>query len=816
MLPKKNEHHTITHSTLRQLGFYRHPLTIAVGLTLFSSASFADTNSCGNPYALDWVPACDLTAEQLRSLPPGCDGMYVEPTNPSPEANLQPGTAPIRASADNSQITQQNRVVFSGNVEINQGSQRIFADEAIAEKDKQLLELQGKVVIRQNGLLMQGKTGAFNTANGTGSLSDAEFVMHQEKFRGSADLISKTSDDTLNLYNTNFTRCAPGNNAWFLHGDEIDLDRAYGFGTAKHAKVYVKDVPIAYFPYFSFPIDDRRRTGFLVPTLSTSSTNSGSGLDLTVPYYLNLAEDYDATVTPHYITGRGTGLELETRYKNQYSEWRFSGAQIDDSDYGEKRWLYGVNEEGNIGKLSHSIDYTHVSDEDYFSDITTESLDVQRQTQLDQKAEATYRGDLLSYKIGVYEYQTINDTVTEPYQRRPQIEIEKDQLATPNQLNVLFFSQYTDFFDTNGNKTEGQRVYLEPGLSLPLENRWGFVTTTAKIRNINYNLKLNEDDNATNGDNTGTNGLDDDKPSVVSGMASIDAGLNFEKNIDWFGGSFTQTLEPRVYYLYSQYKNQDNNPLFDTGELTFSYNQLFRDTRFSGYDRIDDANQLSTGVTTRFIDNNTGIERGSFSIGQIHYFEDRKIGIADYDETDYQTTTSQSDIVSEASYRLNKRFRANSNVLWSTETNDIKEGDLTLRYNDEGRLIINASYRKTNSPDQNIYDDNDQVVDVLLGNVKQSDISGVVPLPFTDQWSFIGRYNYDHTNNRVLEQIVGIEYNSCCWRTQLVFQKGVDGNNEQQEAVYLQFILKGLGGIANGLNLDDSIVGFKEREENDI
>ncbi|ROS01545.1 LPS-assembly protein [Sinobacterium caligoides] len=778
-------------------------------------------SSCGNNRELDWVPASELTQAQLATVKRGCNGMYVEPENDSPEADLKPEESPIRASANSSETVRRNRTRFTGDVAISQGSRRIFADSATAERDQQLLELDGNVVIRDNGVLMRGDSGSFNSADGTGSLDNAEFVIHEVSIRGDANLLTKSGEQTIELYDSRYTRCAPGNSDWYLQANEIDLDREEGFGSAKHAKIYVKDVPIAYVPYMTFPIDNRRRSGLLLPTLSTSKT--GRGLDITQPYYFNLAENYDATLSPRYIGGRGLATELELRYLNQYSEWRLSGAQINDKyegdeDEGEgeknekgeeivnhqgKRWLVGVNEEGAIGRVGHRIDYTKVSDNDYLNDISAESLDVQRQTHLDQKAEFWTSAAGFTYRGEIQQYQTIDDTVATPYQLRPRLEMEKSGLEQSNQFNLLFLSEYSDFVHPD-DKVQGQRIYLEPGISYPLESRWGFLTTTAKMRGIYYQL---DEDRGPELDNT--------SPSTTSAMASVDAGLFFERDLELFGGSFTQTLEPRVFYLYSQYQEQDENPLFDTAELTFSYNQLFRDTRFNGHDRIDDANQVSTGITTRFIDKATGVERASFSLGQINYFDDRKIGISEWNETDYDTNSSHSDIASEVTYRLNESFRMSGDILWDNENDETKQGSLTLRYNNDGKLIVNASLRKSQSADIYAEDINGNPTDEILwkGDVNQSDLSGVVPL--NDRWALIGRYNYDHTNNRSLEEIVGIEYNSCCWKTQLVYQEGIDGNNEREHGLYLYFQLKGLGGVDNGLDLDDSIVGYKEREQDD-
>jgi LPS-assembly protein len=778
----------------------RKQLTVAIALILCSPSSWAD--SCGNTRALDWVPACDLTPQQRAQLRPGCGGMYVAPINNSPDALLSPDEAPTKVSADSTEIADKNSAKFIGDVVINQGSRQIFADEARADNSSDILELEGNVTVRDTGVLMLGQSGYFNSADGTGTINDAEFVIHQAAVRGEAEHLSKTGEMTTELYNSRYTRCAPGSNDWYMQATDIRLEHDEGVGTAKHAKLYVKDVPIAYMPYFTFPIDDRRKSGFLWPTIGTAK--GGNGLDITVPYYFNLAENYDATLAPRYIHGRGLSTELETRYLNQYSGWVLSGAHIDDDEYEDKRWLVGVQEMGNIGGIGHLIDYNKVSDNDYLNDISAESLDVKRQTNLDQKAELWYNAYGLTFRAKAQQYQTISDTVSEPYQMLPRLEVNTPNFQQGNQLNLLLVTEFTDFAHNDDNKIQGQRLYVAPGISYTFESRWGFLTPTAKVRSLHYQL-----DDTTGRPNRNR---EDYQPSTTAGMASLDAGLFFDRDINLLGSGYTQTLEPRAFYLYSQYEDQSDNPRFDTGELTFSYNQLFRDTRFSGHDLIDDANQISAGVTTRFIDNRSGIERASFSLGQIYYFDERKVGLSGNSATDFAIDSRQSDIASEASFRPTENLRFIANLLWGTELDEVKQSNITMRYNANDYALLNLSYRTATGEDY-LVTETDGSQTLYKGDTNQSDISGVIPI--NPNWAFIGRYNYDHSNKRSLEEIAGIEYNSCCWKTQLVYQKGIDGNNEVEHGVYLHFQLKGLGSVGNGLDLNDSIVGFKEREDHD-
>jgi LPS-assembly protein len=320
-------------------------------------------------------------------------------------------------------------------------------------------------------------------------------------------------------------------------------------------------------------------------------------------------------------------------------------------------------------------------------------------------------------------------------------------------------------------------------------------------------------------------------------IASIDSGLFFDRNTNWFGTNYRQTLEPRLYYLYVPYKDQTDIPIFDSGETTFNYASLFRDNRFVGSDRVGDENKLSLGVTNRWIEDN-GFERQRFSIGQALYFKDRKVqlpGISYEDRKDAQSDVSPYAL--EYEYRFNRDWRLASDFNWDPDSRSTRSGSAMFHYQpeDEPGKVFNAGYRYRN--DQIRYDQTTGRWTVGGGDavlpdgsvikdyykIQQHDFSVIWPV--VPQWSAIARWQYDYNRNRTLEAFGGFEYDNCCWKLRLINRYWVDYDESTQEVatnekgdrgIFLQIVLKGLGGVVGQKVesfLDKGIQGYRERED---
>ena len=741
---------------------------------------------------MDWSNRRQLTDAQCENLPTQCSGAYIEPPmEPVNQAATQIGT--VFAYSDESELTQDpETATFSGNVTLHQDDKRLRADTAVLYRAEHRAVIDGDVQYREPGVLIRGESAEFDTEDKSGEVRKARFVLHNESTRGKADRIFRNADGTVDLEDGTYTQCEPGQQDWRIAASEIHLDRATGQGIARSARLEVEEIPVLWTPYIRFPIDDRRMTGFLWPALTNSSQN---GFDLATPYYLNLAPNYDATLVPRYLNDRGTMGSGEFRYLNTWSEWSFSGAYLPDDDvYKDDRWLTGVQQQGLLlGKLKTRIDFTEVSDEEYLKNLSTTGLEIQRSTHLNQIAEAAYNvGDGWRVKARAQQYQVLDDELREPYKMLPRIEINRDWTAEPFKPDYALTAEYTYFEHKDDSQITGQRVFLEPRIAFPMEWMAGFIRPTLSYQYIGYAL-----DNSTRT-------FDDDNPSVDAARFSLDSGLFFERDTTWFGTAMQQTLEPRVYYLWSDYADHSGIPNFDSSNLTFSVNQLFRDTRFSGHDRIADANQVSASVTTRFIDSRTGAELLSASLGQIYYLEDRRVSLSGSPSAVQEA--DESEIAAALSISPSESLRLSATAVWNTETDELEEAGALLNWTPGEAAIVNLSYRQR---DEGF---NANALDPYE-NVDQADFSAVIPVG--DHWKVFTRYQYDLENEDNLEELAGIEFASCCWAVRMVYQEGVDWDNGRDRGFYLQFVLRGLGGLGQNIDqlLQSSIFGFGTRNK---
>lgn len=764
----------------------------------------------------DWIAAEQLTEAQRCKKKSGCGGAYIEPTADWPESDQDPEQSPLRASSNDSEMVGEVLTV-TGDVLISQGSRAVKADNASLNRSTSELTLSGNVEIREPGVLMRGSDALMNTDTGLGHIENARILQHDAGVRVTADLSNRPSEQIIELEQATYTQCTPDDELWRLSASEMELDNSTGWGSAKHAVLRVGNVPVFYSPYMTFPIDDRRKTGFLFPSFS-SGTN---GFDVSAPFYLNLAPNYDATITPRHIADRGDMLELETRYMNDWGHWQIAGADLAKDDIGytdpqtgevrEHRWLGSVKHNGSFGSYwSTSIDYTKVSDDDYFRDLNIDSLDIQRATHLEQNGRLNFNSSQWTGSLLVSDFQTINNLYPEPYKRLPQFSLEYRNDNQNFRPNLILDTEFTSFdhdksIKDGGSFVTGDRAWAESGITLPMRWTAGFIVPTAKVRHVSYDLN----DPSTN--------IPDKTSSATVGVGTLDMGLFFERQLQFSNTGYTQTLEPRLFYFYSEYEEQNSNPIFDTSELTFSYSQLFRDTRFTGHDRLDDANQASAGLTSRFIDNESGRESLVLSLGQIFYFEDREVNAIDprtgvAPVTNTTPTTSNSEIAAEIQYQPIDKLWFTTSALWDSRQDKMNESGVSLHHETEGEALYNLGYR---------YRRNGTNVAGLYRNLEQADASVVFPI--STSWRVMGRYQYDIDTERSLEEMVALEYGDCCWLTRLVYQKaakdelpdGMGGTElDYDYQVILQFQLKGLGNLGAQASsvLRESILGYKDRE----
>jgi len=761
----------------------------------------------------DWVDKAQLTDPSRCKA--GCDGAYVEPVADWPNAGDQPQHSPIIAESG-SYRNVDNVARFSGGVTISRGYQRTIADSATVDRNSDQTSVTGNIEIREPGLLIRADRAHIDTKQGTGHFEGSEFVLHRSALRGSARILQRPTANSLVMEQGMVTQCSPDNETWLFEADTIELDRNSGLGTARGAKLKIKGTPVLYTPYITFPIDDRRTTGFLWPVFGSSGD---SGLDITTPYYFNIAPNTDATLAPRLVSDRGLMLEAELRHLNQFGLWLLGGASIRDDLYQElapdapglsprelrdlpprqDRWLGRFEQSGSIGAIKTQIDYSKVSDDEYFRDLSVSSLEVKRTSHLNQMLALNYNQRDWQADLVVQQRQTLDGDLDSQYKLMPRLSLERNSRSKAFALEWLAQTQISNFqhddaIDKGGNFVTGQRIYAESGLRYPLRWAGGFIVPTAKIRHLDYNL----DANIAGADNT---------LSTTVAAATVDMGLFFERPIG--DGDILQTLEPRLFYSYSDFKDQSEQPDFDSKELTFSYSHLFRESRFSGYDRLDDANQLSLGVTSRFIDNDSGREVLSASIGQTFFFEDRRVSLEDGEDW---ATRGSSYLATDLQYQPQERLWINNHLLWDTEQNTLQEGGASFNYRSQTNNLYNLNYRFRRDGDRNL----------ITGQQHLEQLDASVLLTVNEHWSVYSRVKYDITEEQGIDSMLGLQYESCCWKLSLLYQEGFEDEfvNEQQGTVLvendyafvIEFQLKGLGGVGGKTNniLKESILGYED------
>lgn len=797
---------------------------------------------------LDWVEEDALTPEEIDKMSPGCCGDYIEPKRDYPDADLKPEDASLRVVSTSTEVLQENIAHLKGNVHLTQGYRQARSDNATVNQSERTVDLEGNVELREPGLLVTGSTAHVNMDTRGIQINDASYLFHESGVRGTAGKLTRPSGEIFYIDNATYTTCEPGSNAWQLVSSEVDVDPGTGIAHAKHVRLEVKDIPVMYLPWIRFPIDDRRASGLLFPSFSVSEDN---GVDYAQPIYLNLAPNYDATITPRYIQERGAMAEVEFRHLSRLTSTILGGAFLssddggDDSDdepnaitgdkdyEGEDRWVANIDHNGGFGRRwSTRIDYTKVSDDDYFRDLDNTTLEVSSQTHLRQHASASYFTDNWYFRVMGREYQTIIEGHDDQYKLLPRIEANGEyqlgdfEFELENQLSSFDHNDSgnltpstTFATDDKGTYVTGDRLRLNYGTTWDKQWAWGYFRPSAKVKHITYDL----DDPLL--------GQNNDSPSVTVPVGIIDTGIYFDRETTWLSG-YTQTFEPRLYMVYSKYEDQSDLPDFDTSETTFSYSQLFRDDRFVGGDRIGDTEQISIGLTTRLIDQSTGVERLRASLGQIFYLDDRYVSLntaltksvldnlnSPDDLTDPNNQEAADDLLrnesayaAEFSLRLWDNVRLQADMLYDEDNSKLDRGSASLRYRGKNNQLFNLGYRFINKIPRQVDSE------FYEADIEQADFSTIFPI--SKHWNIIGRYNYDLTNSRNLETFAGLQYESCCWRLSIIGRKWIDRDDNivlpeddltEDKGIFIQFQFKGLAGYGSKVNsiLKDGIYGYE-------
>ena len=683
-------------------------------------------------------------------------------------ASLQKNIAqPAYISAQQLQGQQGGTMEATGAVELRQGNQAIFAEHLTFNPTTSKLTADGTVRIEQPGTIVEGPALQLNLDTFSGDMTQPNFQFTDIHARGSANSLLIIDKQNYLLHNVNYTTCPRDNDDWMLRLGVLEIDRDQQVGTAQHARVEFMSVPILYTPWMDFPLGDGRKSGFLAPIPGRTLK---SGNEVTLPFYWNIAPNYDATIAPRFMSLRGVMLNNEFRYLEPAYRGEIHVDNLPDDRLTQthrlRSALQHVHSLGNGLNASTNINY--VSDNDYFRDLAT-TISGTSQTNLERAGTLSYQAGWWNASLRVQSFQTLQDPVVpviEPYRRMPQLNVNAQRTVAGASLSMV--SEYVDF--RHPIRINAQRLVLHPSVSYPLVNNPAFyVTPKIGVHKTNYLF--------THNNLAGTPNLQRTVP-----IYSLDSGMVFERNMNFAGQALVQTLEPRAFYLRVPFRDQSLLPNFDTAQSGFSFAQMFSENRFFGHDRISEANHLTLALTSRLLQQDSGAERLRLTLGQRFNQSTPQTSLA--------ATPNKSNILFAATGRITQTISLDSIVQYNPNETHSEKINLAARYQPESGKLANLGYRFTR------------------GALKQVDVSA--QWPFFKHWYALAKWNYSLLDNRVLESLAGLEYNDRCWTIRMVVQRFAVATDEVSTGIFVQLELNDLLRVGiDPLNvLRQSIPGF--------
>jgi len=723
------------------------------------------------------------------------------------EAATEPGVTTI--DAQRLEIHLDRKLSAIGDAELHREGNAIFGDRIDYNLLNEEMHVVGNARIEQGGNVVTGPELRMKLEAREGEMREAVFTLSNalqptraalppggqppsrqrptSKARGEAKLLTFDGPDKETLKDATYTTCEVGRNDWFVHAKELELDHYTQTATATHASIELGGIPVLYTPWIDFSLNSQRKTGFISPTWATTTK---SGIDITLPFYWNIAPNQDATISARYMSKRGEQLLGEYRYLDE----NFSGEDHleylpDDNTGAGNRFYANLKHTQVFGNgWSGSFNYERVSDNQYFSDMTTHIITTSL-VNLAQQAQLNYGDEVWNFNALVQQFQTL-DNVSYPYQRLPQLTLTGHQ--DWDTLSGNLYTQWVRFERSNSapattTAVTGNRFTAYPSISAPLGNAYGYITPKIGMHLTKYSL----DGDLSNPYMPGENYKSDTRNLPIF---SIDSGMYFDRDFKVVKNEYIQTLEPRLFYVYIPHHDQSQLPVFDSAMSDLNLGTLFSENQFTGNDRINDANQVSLAVTTRLIDAKTGIQRLAATIGQRFYFSDQRVtlpgGVA--------RTENSSDIITAVTARLLNHWNIDAAWQYHTGTSQTDKANIGARYTPEPGKVLNLSYRYTR--------------DVTgFAGVDQIDLSSEWPLG--KNWYGLGRINYSFLNNTnallntgrtsgMIESLAGVEYDAGCWQGRGVLQRVSTATANANYAIFFQIELGGLASIGTSSPMD--------------
>ncbi|WP_447874627.1 LPS assembly protein LptD [Serratia fonticola] len=718
------------------------------------------------------------------------------PVYDKPLISGDPNSLPVTIISDDSEANYPNNALFTGNVNVEQGNSTLTAKQVELKQTQKdglpdpirTVTATGDVNYADNQIKLKGPKAWSNLNTKDTDVYQGDYQMVGRQGRGDADKMKMRGQNRYTiLENGTFTSCLPGDNSWSVVGSEVILDREEEVAEVWNARFKIGKVPVFYSPYLQLPVGNKRRSGFLIPNAKYGSNN---GFEFMLPYYWNIAPNFDATITPHYMTNRGLQWQNEFRYLLQPGlgtmafDWLPSDRQF-EKDHGDvddsKRWLFYWGHNGVMNQVwRFNVDYTKVSDPYYFTDLdskygsTTDGYAT-------QKFSVGYADENWDATLASKQFQIFSGVGNQnAYRAQPQLDLNyyKSDIGL---FDFHTYAQVANFTSVNPNNPKATRWHVAPAINLPLANSWGSLNTEAKLMATHFQQTIPNGfaaDYASRNPGSPVPDLEDSVNRVLP-QFKTDGKVVFDRPMDWSEG-FTQTIEPRMQYLYVPYRDQSNIYTYDSTLLQTDYSGLFRDRSYSGLDRVASQNRVAAGVTSRIYDDAL-VERFNVSVGQIYYLSRSRTGdqSSNFDNSD---DTGSVVWAGDTYWKIDDRWGLRGGVQYDTRLDSVALGDAVVEYRQDQNRMVQLNYRYA-SP---------EYISATLPDISNpgyqdgiSQVGMVASWPIADRWAVVGAYYYDTRAKQTANQLVGLRYNTCCWAVNVGYERKItDWDNGNQVSKY--------------------------------
>ncbi|KMK96272.1 LPS biosynthesis protein [Aeromonas enteropelogenes] len=787
--------------TKRTLG-YSYPIALTISLVPALTPAIVQAAPLTPPPATGILDGlCYDYVPKIEKLAPGTD------------ANAQP----VEVDADRLEAKQGGTAVYQGDVKVRQGVRKFDSDYAeLDQKSRDVIAI-GNIYYNDGQITVTSdKTLKSNLDTKNSELEEGKYQVHGSPVRGSADRVTMTNNNqNITLEGAQYTTCPPGQEVWTLKAGSIDIDQTEVFGEAWNASLWLYDYPVFYFPYINFPIKDERKTGLLYPGYTQSSKN---GMDITQPFYWNIAPNYDATITSRFMDRRGLMEQVQFRYMpdpahvgSLYFENLANDKQYDETPSLNQamsdghRYLLNANHTSLFADnaMRVSLDYTKVRDRDYnyFNDFSPK-VGTQVENQLQQSLMAGYFQPNWNINTEVRTYQILLASAQQPHELMPRIDHNYYQqgswydLAWNTEITKFGYNNAQAIAQNQGGAYTGTRVYTAPTLTMPLINEAGYyLDSQYKLMYTRYDQEVPDNMSQTFVSRftpAGANGVTLDEGIITRTLPSfrLKGGMTFERNQNWFGGDANQTLEPEFQYLYVPYKDQDNIGVYDSTTMRQDYYSLFSDRRYAGLDRISDSNRISIGLTSRVYDE-VGDERIRLAVAQAFDFVAPRVKLY---PSETLTTNTRSPLSFEGDAKINEQWFAHAGAQYDMDQSRLSSANSALEYRHE-KLISQLNHRFVRDANYDL-ENRGQVTDL-------NQIGLLLTTPLNDQWHLYEGYYQELNQSVKSDRKVGLKYDSCCWSINFNLEwvntpDNVTLRPTSERSLGIQFEMKGLGSVGTG------------------